>query len=54
MVVHFPRGFETFDIAVYGHGLSECDCVEAACDFLRKGNANALAENDEEYAFVTL
>ena len=51
-IVHFPRGFETLQIAVVGHGLSEYDCFEAANEWLQKNSPAACSEDDDESAFV--
>ena len=51
-IVHFPRGFETLQIAVVGHGLSEYDCFEAANEWLQETNPNACSDCDEDSAFV--
>ena len=45
-VVHFQRGFETMQVAVYGHGLCEADCYEAAVEFLMKNHPVSLTEDD--------
>ena len=52
-VVHFPRGFETLQIAVVSNGLSDYDCFEAANEWLQETNPAALAEGDDDSAFVT-
>lgn len=51
-VVHFPRGFETLQIAVVGDGLSEYDCFESANEWLQKTNPNACSDYDEYSTFV--
>jgi len=45
-VVHFQRGFETMQVAVYGNGLDESDCYEAAVEFLLKNHPASLTEHD--------
>ena len=51
-IVHFPRGFETLQIAVVGDGLSEYDCFEAANEWLQKTNPAACSDYDEYSTFV--
>lgn len=46
-IVHFPRGHDTLQVAVYGDGLSEGDAVESANEFLSKTKvASAKDEGD--------
>jgi hypothetical protein len=52
-IVHFPRGFETLDIAVYGHGLCASDAIEAGIEWIKKTAPDAFSPDDEENAFVT-
>lgn len=49
-IVHFPRGHETLQIAVYGDGLNEGDAVESANEFLSK--TSGASERDGEEAFA--
>ena len=51
-VVHFPRGFETLQIAVVGDGLTDFDCFEAANEWLQETNPAAHSEGDDDSAFV--
>ena len=51
-IVHFPRGFETLQIAVVGHNLSDHDRFAAATEWLQETNPNACSDNDEDSAFV--
>lgn len=45
-IVRLQRGFESLDVAVYGHGLSDSDAREAALEFLGVHHPWALAEEE--------
>ena len=51
-IVHFPCGFETLQIAVYGDGLGEGDAIEAASEFLAKKPGGKPGGEPEEDAFA--
>lgn len=46
--IRIPRGFETLDIAVYGHGLTKGDAEESAFEFLLEHYPNALTDAEKE------
>lgn len=53
-IVHFPRGFETFQIAVHGDSLEEQDAIEAAWEWASENIPNSLngdpGEEEDLYA----
>ena len=50
-VVHFPRGFETLDVAVLGHGLCDADVIAAAMEFLNAEHPESLTAEERDAAF---
>lgn len=46
ILVSLPRGFESLDIAVYGHGLSYDDCHTAALEYLDRYMPGALTDEE--------
>jgi hypothetical protein len=50
-VVHFPRGFETLDVAVIGHGLCGADVIDAAMGFLNAEHPESLTAEERDAAF---
>jgi len=50
-VVHFPRGFETLDVAVIGHGLCDADVIDAAMEFLNAEHPESLTAEERDAAF---
>jgi hypothetical protein len=50
-LVHFPRGFETLQVAVYHDGQEDFYSIEAALEFLEKKNLKALDDSDLENAY---
>tara|TARA_R110000823_G_scaffold309788_1_gene434258 strand:+ start:69 stop:347 length:279 start_codon:yes stop_codon:yes gene_type:complete len=47
-LVAIPCGFESLYVAVYGHGLSCDDCVDAAFEAMESGNPDWMNWNDIE------
>jgi hypothetical protein len=47
-LISLPRGFETLDIAVYGHGLCFADCEDAALEFLARHFPASLTDEEKD------